>query len=137
MTHEAIGADVRRGTCAFLIAAVSVGSNISHRTVEFPAEAGNHSLPIREKRDSSGIDISDVADRRDIANRRTAKWSSPLRFRLFALLCRGPCFDVNRSDALPWVRPVRRVVQVDVPTAQQPNGQVGSQRAPMKGMDAE
>ena len=53
LTHEAIGAEVRRGTYDVVVDSEPVGSVELNDTIDIPVEAGDHTLRVRNGRNLS------------------------------------------------------------------------------------
>ncbi len=78
VTHEAIGAEVRRGAYDIEVDGRRVGSVNMNDTFETPVESGPHTLQIRTGRMSSRTETFDTADDEIVAFRCTGKRFLPL-----------------------------------------------------------
>jgi hypothetical protein len=78
LTHKAIGAEVRRGTYDVVVDGERVGSVEMNRTIDIPVEAGDHTLQIRNGRNSSRTLTFDAADGQVVAFRCTGKRFLPI-----------------------------------------------------------
>lgn len=78
LTHKAIGAEVRRGTFDAVVDGDDVGSVEMNATVEWPIEAGHHTLQVRNGRNSSRTLAFDAADGQVVAFRCTGKRFLPI-----------------------------------------------------------
>ena len=73
LTRKAIGVEVRRGTYDILLDGTRAGSIAMHDTMEIPIEPGQHTLQIRNGRNSSGTKTFDASEGGVIAFRCTGK----------------------------------------------------------------
>jgi hypothetical protein len=72
--HEAIGAEVRRGTYDVVVDGTRIGSVDLHGTFETPVEPGHHTLQIRNgRRNTSRIVAFDADEGQVIAFRCSGK----------------------------------------------------------------
>lgn len=78
LKHEAIGAEVRRGTYDVIVDGQPAGSVEMHGTLEIPLEAGRHRLQIRNGRNSSRVQTFDAADGEVVSYRCTGKSFLPI-----------------------------------------------------------
>ena len=78
LTHEAIGAEVRRGAYEAVVDGARAGSVEMNHTVEIPVESGRHTLQIRSGRDSSSTQTFDAAEEETVAFRCTGKRPLPI-----------------------------------------------------------
>ena len=78
LTHNAIGAEVRRGTYDALVDGKPAGSVEMNDTIEIPVEPGRHTLQVRNGRNSSRTETFDAAEGEMIAFRCTGKRFLPL-----------------------------------------------------------
>jgi hypothetical protein len=78
VTRKTIGAEVRRRAYDVFVDGERVGSVALHDTLEMPVEAGSHTLQVRDRRNSSGIQTFDAADDRVIAFRCGGKRALPI-----------------------------------------------------------
>jgi len=78
LTHQAIGAEVRRGTYAVFVDGEQVGSVEMNETVELPVKPGSHTLQIRDGRKSSSLETFDAAEGEFVAFRCTGKRFLPI-----------------------------------------------------------
>ena len=62
LTHKAIGVEVRRGTFDIVVDGERVGSLEMNDTIEIPIKAGQHTLQVRNGRNSSRTKAFDVAE---------------------------------------------------------------------------
>ena len=85
LTHKAIGVEVRRGTFDVLVDGERAGSLEMNDTVEIPIEAGNHTLQVRNGRNSSRPKSFDAADGETVAFRCGGKSILPIFLLSFAV----------------------------------------------------
>lgn len=85
LTHQAIGAEVRRGTYDVEVDGQRVGSVEMNDTIETPLEPGRHTLQIRNGRNSSRTETFDAANGETVAFRCTGKRFLPLFLASFAI----------------------------------------------------
>ena len=78
LTHNAIGAEVRRGTYDALVDGKPAGSVEMNDTIEIPVEPGRHTLQVRNGRNSSRTETFDAAEGAVIAFRCTGKRFLPI-----------------------------------------------------------
>jgi hypothetical protein len=78
LTHEAIGAEVRRGTYDIVLDGQSAASLEMNATIEIPVEPGRHTVQVRSGRDSSRTETFDAAESETIAFRCTGKRFLPI-----------------------------------------------------------
>ena len=78
LTHNAIGAEVRRGTYDALVDGKPAGSVEMNDTIEIPVEPGRHTLQVRNGRNSSRTETFDAAEGDVIAFRCTGKRFLPI-----------------------------------------------------------
>jgi hypothetical protein len=78
MTHKAIGVEVRRGTYNIVVDGQPAGSVEMNDTIEIPIEPGNHTLQVRNGRNSSRTQTFDAADGQTVAFRCTGKSFLPI-----------------------------------------------------------
>jgi hypothetical protein len=73
LTHQAIGADVRRRTYDVVIDRKSAGSVELNGTIDIPVEPGRHTLRLRNGRNSNRTKTIDTADGETVAFRCSGK----------------------------------------------------------------
>jgi hypothetical protein len=78
LTHEAIGAEVRRGTYDVVVDGERAGSVEMNHTIEIPVEPGRHTLQVRNGRNSSSTRTFDAAEDEIVAFRCTGKRFLPI-----------------------------------------------------------
>ena len=78
LTHEAIGAEVRRGTYDAVVDGEPAGSVEMNHTIEISVEPGRHTLQVRNGRNLSGTQTFDAADGEIVAFRCTGKRFLPI-----------------------------------------------------------
>ncbi|HMD24919.1 MAG TPA: hypothetical protein VKH61_12530, partial [Streptosporangiaceae bacterium] len=78
VTHEAIGAEVRRGTYDVVLDRERVGSLKMNERFETPVAPGRHTLQVRNGRNSSRTKTFDTADGETVAFRCTGKSILPI-----------------------------------------------------------
>ena len=78
LTHKAIGVEVRRGTFDVLVDGKRVGSVEMNNTIEIPVEPGQHTLQIRNGRNSSRTKTFDATEGQIVAFRCTGKSFLPI-----------------------------------------------------------
>jgi hypothetical protein len=78
LTHKAIGAEVRRGTYDVVVDGNRVGSVEMNDTIEIPVEPGQHTLQLRNGRNSSRTKTFDAAEGEIVAFRCTGKSILPI-----------------------------------------------------------
>lgn len=78
VSHEAIGAEVRRGTYDVVLDGKIVGSVEMHGTFETPVEPGRHTLQVRSGRSSSRTKTFDAAEGDTVSYRCTGKSILPI-----------------------------------------------------------
>jgi hypothetical protein len=78
LTHKAIGAEVRRGTYNVVVDGERIGSVEMNDTIELPLEAGQHTLQVRNGRNSSRTMTLDAAEGQVVAFRCTGKRFLPI-----------------------------------------------------------
>ena len=78
LTHEAIGAEVRRRPYDVVVDGERVGSVEMNGTIERALEPGRHTLQIRSGRNSSRTQTFEAADSQTIAYRCTGKSFLPV-----------------------------------------------------------
>ena len=78
VTHKSIGAEVRRGTYDVVVDGERAGSVDMNNTIELPIEAGQHTLQIRNGRNSSRTLSIDAAEGQVVAFRSTGKRFLPI-----------------------------------------------------------
>ncbi len=86
LTHEAIGAEVRRGPYDVVVDGERVGLVEMNDTVEVPVEPGRHTLQVRNGRKSSSTEAFDAAEGEVIAFRCTGKRFLPVFLASFVVL---------------------------------------------------
>ena len=77
VTHEAIGAEVRRGPYDVVVDGERVGSVEMNQTIEISVEPGRHTLQVRNGRNSSSTQTFDAAEEEIVAFRCTGKRPLP------------------------------------------------------------
>ena len=85
LTHKAIGAEVRRGPYEIVVDGRRVGSVEMNDTTEVPVEPGQHTLQVRNGRNSSRTVTFDAADGQVVAYRCTGKRLLPIFLMSFFL----------------------------------------------------
>ena len=85
LTHEAIGAEVRRGTYDLVVDGKRVGSVEMNDTIEIPIEAGDHTVQVRDGRNLSRTLTFKVADDQVVTFRCTGKRFLPIFLVSFVL----------------------------------------------------
>ena len=78
LTHEAIGAEVRRGPYDVVVDGERVGSVEMNHTIEISVEPGRHTLQVRNGRNSSSTQTFDAAEEEIVAFRCTGKRFLPI-----------------------------------------------------------
>ena len=78
LTHEAIGAEVRRGTYDVVVDGERAGSVEMNHTIEISVEPGRHTLQVRNGRNSSSTRTFDAAEDEIVAFRCTGKRFLPI-----------------------------------------------------------
>ncbi len=78
LTHKAIGVEVRRGTYDIVLDGERVGSLEMSGTFETPVEPGNHTLQVRNGRNSSRTKTFDASDGEIASFRCTGKSILPI-----------------------------------------------------------
>ena len=78
VTHKAIGAEVRRGPYDIEVDAERVGSVRMNETFECSVVPGQHTVQVRNGRNSSRVRTFDTADQEIVAFRCTGKRFLPL-----------------------------------------------------------
>ena len=78
LTHKAIGVEVRRGTYDVVVDAERVGSLDMNGTLEVPIEAADHTLQVRNGRNSSRTLRFEAAEDKVVAFRCTGKRFLPV-----------------------------------------------------------
>jgi hypothetical protein len=78
VTHKAVGVEVRRGTYDVVVDGVRVGSLEMNGTIEIPIEPGQHTLQVRNGRNSSRTLTLDAAEGQVVAFRCTGKRFLPI-----------------------------------------------------------
>jgi hypothetical protein len=78
LTHNAIGAEVRRAAYDVVVDGEGVGSVEMNDTIEIPVEPGRHTLQVRNGRKSSSTETFDVAEGQIVAFRCTGKRFLPI-----------------------------------------------------------
>ena len=78
LTHEAIGAEVRRGTYDLVVDGKRVGSVEMNDTIEIPIEAGHHNMQVRDGRNLSRTLTFDAGEGQVVAFRCTGKRFLPI-----------------------------------------------------------
>ena len=78
LTHQAIGAEVRRGTYDIEVDGQHAGAVDMNETTEIPIEPGRHTLQIRNGRNSSRPEIFEAAENQTVAFRCTGKSILPI-----------------------------------------------------------
>jgi hypothetical protein len=78
VTHQAIGAEVRRGPYDVVVDGERVGLVDMNDTIEIPVEPGRHTLQVRDGRNASGTEPFDAAEGETVAFRCTGKRFLPI-----------------------------------------------------------
>lgn len=78
LTHKAIGVEVRRGTYEILVDGQRAGSLEMNDTIEIPVEPGDHTLQVRNGRNSSRARAFHATQDETVAFRCTGKRILPL-----------------------------------------------------------
>ena len=78
ITHKAIGAEVRRRPYDVVLDGRSVGSVEMNGTFATPLEPGQHTVQVRDVRNSSRPETFTAADGETVAFRRTGKRFLPI-----------------------------------------------------------
>ncbi len=78
VTHQAIGAEVRRGTYDVVVDGERRGSVEMNGTIEIPVAPGRHTLQVRSGRNSSSTQTFDATEGEIVAFRCTGKRFLPL-----------------------------------------------------------
>ena len=78
LMHKTIGVEVRRGTYDVVLDGERVGSLELNEPIEIPVERGQHTLQVRNGRNSSRTKTFDAADGETVAFRCTGKRFLPL-----------------------------------------------------------
>jgi hypothetical protein len=78
VTHKTIGVEVRRGTYDIVVDGARAGSVELNGTFETPVEPGQHTLQIRNGRNSSGTQTFDASEGEVVAFRCGGKRILPI-----------------------------------------------------------
>jgi hypothetical protein len=78
VTHQAVGAEVRRDPYDVYVDGTRVGSVVMNGTTEIPIEPGSHTVQVRDGRKSSSEERFDAVEGATIAFRCTGKRFLPL-----------------------------------------------------------
>jgi hypothetical protein len=78
VSHTAIGAEVRRGAYEVVVDGKRQGSVAMNGTIEIPVETGDHTLQVREGRNSSSAETFNAAEGEIVAFRCTGKRFLPI-----------------------------------------------------------
>jgi hypothetical protein len=78
LTHKAIGAEVRRGTYEIAVDGQRAGSLEMNDSIEIPIAPGQHTVQLRNGRNSSRTETFDAADGDTVAFRCTGKRFLPI-----------------------------------------------------------
>ena len=78
LTHQAIDANVHRGTYYVVVDGQRVGSVEMYDVTEIPVEPGRHTLQVRNGRNLSTTQTFDAAEGEIIAFRRTGRRFLPI-----------------------------------------------------------
>ena len=78
VTHKAIGVEVRRGAYDVVVDRARLGSVEMNDTIEFPIEAGQHAVQVRNGRNLSRTLTFDAAEGQVVAFRCTGKRFLPI-----------------------------------------------------------
>ena len=85
LTHQVIGAEVRRGRYDVEVDGKHAGSLEPNETIDIPVEPGRHTLQVRNGRNSSRTVTFDAADGGLVAYRCTGKSILPIFLLSFAI----------------------------------------------------
>jgi hypothetical protein len=78
LTHATIGLEVRRGTYEAMVDGKHAGSLELNETIGIPLEPGNHTLQVRNGRNSSRIKTFEIADAEIVRFRCSGKSILPI-----------------------------------------------------------
>jgi hypothetical protein len=101
LTHNAIGAEVRRGAYDVEVDGKRVGSVHMNDTFETPVKPGLHTLQVRHGRNSSRAETFDTADGEIVAFRCTGKRFLPLFLASFVVPSLALVLVRQRSATVP------------------------------------